>query len=455
MYRLPLIFLFLLPLFFKAQLVVPYKSFDVYLGDTINRVDKNDLNQGRWVYFGRNKKGNKFRLYKNNQIVEEGLYLNGKKTKVWKTYHNTGKIKSEITYTNDVPNGLAKFYNADGKIIIEGILNDKKWVGSYSVYDVNGNKITKDEAISHKRSMLKFSGSVKKGRKPLEGVKIVVERNDFEIDEYTTKADGSFAFELELNFDYTLYFSKQSFTDQSISINTNVTSISDTTIYKLDKWKVSMYDNFAANATNDFFGFLLNSKSGRIYFSQRKHRFVSDGSYVHLFKKELKDISASTRFLLAKAAEDNEKLEIENLRVESENKLKEIELLKKEQLMKDAEIHQKQAEIAAQKLEAEKKAKDLELFEQDKKIQKLLLEQKQAEIEKQKMEADQKAKELENFAILKKVQELEIAQQKNSLVEKNQEIEKKNKEAELSQKELGIANREKEIKDKESKQNAL
>jgi serine phosphatase RsbU (regulator of sigma subunit) len=441
-------------LFTRAQNPV-YKSFEIYLGDTINRVDQAGLNQGRWVYLGKNKKGKKFRLYKNNQIVEEGYYLNDKKSKVWKSYHNTGKLKSELTYENDIPRGPAKFYNSDGKIILEGILHDKKWVGSYSVFDSNGNKITRDTVTVKKKSYLLFAGVVQKMGKPMDGVKIVIERNDFGIDEFVTKPDGKFSFHLELDFDYTLYFSKQNFNEQLLEINTNVFNLADTTVYTLNDWKINMYDNFAASATSELFGFLINKPADRIYFSKKKKKFVADGAYVHLFKKEFKDISESTRFLLAQAAEDNKKLEIENLRIESEKKLKEIELLQKEQIAKNAEIKKKEAEINAQRLEAEKKAKDLEIFEQEKKIKELLLEQKQAEIERQQMEADQKAKELERLAILKKMQELEIESQKSALLKKNSELDEKNKQAELAAKEKELKEKELGMANQELKQNSL
>ena len=66
-------------------------------------------------------------LFNHNQIVEEGQYVNGKKHHIWKSYHHTNKIKSEITYVNDEPDGSAKFYNPDGKIILEGNLKDKNF----------------------------------------------------------------------------------------------------------------------------------------------------------------------------------------------------------------------------------------------------------------------------------------------------------------------------------------
>ena len=50
--------------------------------------------------------------------------------------------------------------------------------------------------------------------------------------------------------------------------------------------------------------------------------------------------------------ETNKKLEIDNLRMQSENKLKEIEMLKKEQDLQQALIKEKENALLAKKLEA-------------------------------------------------------------------------------------------------------
>lgn len=445
----------------KAQVLKSgYTAFEIYLGDTINRIDKNGLKQGRWIYFGRDKRGWTNRLFNSKQIVEDGFYINDKKNKTWKTYHHTNKLKSEITYIDNVAKGAARFFNTDGKIMLEGDIENKNFNGEYYIYDSNGNKIKKNASSKNLNGYLDFKGYVTRSLgKNIEGVKIIIERNDFEIGELTTDAKGAFECKLDLNFEYILKFTKNGFNSQSLLINAYTNNIYDTGIYRLDDWKIVMYDNIATAATTELFGFLLNKPSGKIYYSKRKKKFLSDGAYVHLFKKEFNGISETTKLMLAKAAEDNKKLEIENLRIESEKKAKEIELLTQTQQLKEAEIKAREAEILAQKLEAETKAKDAkdqaELLAKEKKIKELQYEQQQEKMRLQEIEAVQKNKEFERMALVRKMQELELRTKDKQLNEASTELDAEKKQAEQRSKELEIANREKKLKEAELKQNLL
>jgi serine phosphatase RsbU (regulator of sigma subunit) len=432
-----------------------YQNYEIYLGDTINKVDKAGNKQGRWIYFGKDKKGWVHHLFNRDQIVEEGQYVNGKKHHIWKSYHHTSKIKSEITYINDEPNGSAKFYNPDGKIILEGNLKDKNFTDEYFVFDGNGNKIIRKASPEPRNGYLDFSGTIIKSGKPIEGIKIVVLRNDFEIREITTNADGVFKLKLELNFDYTLRFSKKGLNEQSLLINAFTHNDYDTTVYFLNDWKVTMFDNLATAATTELFGFLLNKPSGKIYLNKHKKKFMADGGYLHLFKQEFTGISETTKLMLAKAAEDNKKLEIENLRIEAEKRSKEIELLKQAQQLQEADLKKKEIEIHAQQLEVEKQASEAAVNAKEKKIKELLLEQKQAELHKNELESQQKVKELERMSLLKKMQDMQIAQQKQEINKTTNQLDEEKKQEEIANKELDVVNREKKVKDAELKQNLL
>jgi serine phosphatase RsbU (regulator of sigma subunit) len=432
-----------------------YQSYETYLGDTINRVDKIGQKQGRWIYFGKDRKGLMNRFFKREQIVEEGHFVHGKKHKLWKSYHHTGKLKSEITYVGDIPEGKARFYNADGKIMLEGELENHQFVKEYYVYDQNGNKITRKAAADPTNSYLDFSGSVSKSLgKAVEGMKVTVERNDFEINSVNTAADGSFKLKLDLNFEYIIRFTKPGFSDQSILVNAYTQNISDTNVYHLNDWKVISYDNIAAAATTEIFGFLLNKPSGKIYFNKRKKKFMADGSYIHLFKKEFDNLGETT-LMLVKATEDNKKLEIENLRIEAERKAKEIELLKQAQQLQDTELKKKEAEIHAQRLEADKQTSDAAMFLKEKKIKELLFEQQQAQLRSQQLEAQQQAKEVERLALIKKMQDLELHQKDKKLNEATGQLEEEKKQSELTNKELDVVNREKKVKEQELHQNSI
>lgn len=108
---------------------------DAISQDTLNFVDGANLKQGHWIIKNSIKKTPG---YKENQIIEEGNYLNSKKTGLWKQFYETGKIKSEITYKNNIPFGYAKFYFRNGNISEEGNWENYKWNGNYKYYYEGG-----------------------------------------------------------------------------------------------------------------------------------------------------------------------------------------------------------------------------------------------------------------------------------------------------------------------------
>ena len=104
-------------------------------GDTINYVDASNFKQGHWKVSNKIKK---LPGYKDDQMVEEGRYVNSKKEGVWKQYYPTSVVKNEIMYKNNVPNGFSRFYYASGKISEEGTWVNNKWEGNYKYYYENG-----------------------------------------------------------------------------------------------------------------------------------------------------------------------------------------------------------------------------------------------------------------------------------------------------------------------------
>ncbi|MBS1653179.1 MAG: SpoIIE family protein phosphatase [Bacteroidetes bacterium] len=343
---------------------------------------------------------------------------------------------------------------------MEGQLQGSTFVGDYYVFDANGNKIKRISNTDLQNAYLKFSGNVQKTLgKPLDGVKVQVERHDLNYLEIKSDAQGNFECKLELNFEYTIHFKKQGYNEQTILINTTTNNLLDTSKYELNNWKVVMHDNFAAAASNEIFGFLLNKPTSKIYYNKRKNNFTSDGAYINMFKKEFDGISKTTKLLLAKAAEDNKKLEIENLRIDAEKKEKEIELLTKAQQLKEAELKQREAEIAAQKVEAERQAgeaeNEKEIHEKEKQIKDLELKRQQEKIKLQELQVDKKNREFERLALLRKMQELEIKQKENQLSETETALSQEKHTSSIKEQELEVANREKSIKERELKQNLI
>ncbi len=92
----------------------------------VNHTDDSGLKQGLWI------------VYKDNQMVEKGNYLNDLKEGVWTSYFEDEVIKSEITYLAGEAKGLAKFYYKSGKLREEGNWQIDHWEGSYKYYLESG-----------------------------------------------------------------------------------------------------------------------------------------------------------------------------------------------------------------------------------------------------------------------------------------------------------------------------
>lgn len=103
--------------------------------DTINFTDENGLKQGYWVLTNDIKK---LPNYKDNAKVEEGSFVDNRKSGIWITYYPNGNKKSEITFINNSPRGHAIMYFEDGKKQEEGMWENNRWTGDYKMYHPNG-----------------------------------------------------------------------------------------------------------------------------------------------------------------------------------------------------------------------------------------------------------------------------------------------------------------------------
>ncbi|MCE3279810.1 MAG: repeat variant [Bacteroidetes bacterium] len=124
----------LILLFITCKIAVA-QSFELSGKDTLNFTDVNGKKQGKWVI--KNITLHK-PCYADDQIVEEGKFVDSKKTGPWKEYYCNKNIKSVITYENNRPNGYAKMYHENGKIKEEGLWKNNRWVGDYKLYYDNG-----------------------------------------------------------------------------------------------------------------------------------------------------------------------------------------------------------------------------------------------------------------------------------------------------------------------------
>jgi len=104
--------------------------------DSINIIDENNLKQGFWIFYGKDKR---LPDYEDEDKVEEGRYIDNRKSGIWKKYFSSGSLQNEITYQNSRPNGYAKIYYSNGQVKEEGIWKGNKWTGDYKLYHENGN----------------------------------------------------------------------------------------------------------------------------------------------------------------------------------------------------------------------------------------------------------------------------------------------------------------------------
>jgi len=119
-----------------AFLATSAQSSGITSGDSLNIRDASNQKQGWWKVL--NNDG-KYKGYDSNQLVEEGEYLDNKKTGVWTKYYPNGNQKHELTFANNIANGYAKIYYRSGLLQEEGIWKLNKWQGQYKYYYENGS----------------------------------------------------------------------------------------------------------------------------------------------------------------------------------------------------------------------------------------------------------------------------------------------------------------------------
>lgn len=102
--------------------------------DTLNQIDENGLKQGYWIYFGKDRPDSH---YSNDAKVEEGKYVDGKKTGTWLKYHIDGQtIKLRGEYINNRPVGIFIRTNSDNTIHDSINITNLRRGGSYSGYQI-------------------------------------------------------------------------------------------------------------------------------------------------------------------------------------------------------------------------------------------------------------------------------------------------------------------------------
>ncbi len=151
---------------------MPAQSFLLLNGDTINRIDANNLRQGHWKMYGKMLDEQR---YKPDQVIEEGEFINNKKQGIWTKYFPSGKVHTIINYVNNRPNGSYKVYYENGQLEEEGDWRNNKNVGNFKRYYENGklqqefvfNNYGKRDGVQkyyHENGQLMIIGEVRDGK---------------------------------------------------------------------------------------------------------------------------------------------------------------------------------------------------------------------------------------------------------------------------------------------------
>ncbi len=173
----------------NVTLIIKYSYNNITNSERLNRFNKFGRKQGIWKTFYPNDKLKTYANYNNDtlngyyreyniygELVKSEYYINGKitilkedenpetKKKIKEEFFADGKLKSKGAFIKDIPVGIHKIYNKEGKIINsilytekgvkrgEGIIDKKgKKQGSWKYFYPNGKIKSKGKYINGKK----------------------------------------------------------------------------------------------------------------------------------------------------------------------------------------------------------------------------------------------------------------------------------------------------------------
>lgn len=126
-------------LMFSISANAQLKSFIIGVkGDTLNRVDKDGLKQGRWVSHVDALRG-------EPGYEEEGVYKDDKKDGVWRRYSLEGDLVAIENYKWGYKNGQCEYFNLFGRVREESwkAIDPKNPYDTINVPDLNSDAVYK------------------------------------------------------------------------------------------------------------------------------------------------------------------------------------------------------------------------------------------------------------------------------------------------------------------------
>src|SRR4051812_26788308 len=124
-----IIFLFVLCSTFSSA-----QTYKVFKGDTINRIDLKERQQGLWRKY-----------YPNDTLFSEGNYKDGKRVGTFHTYHKNGVRQSILKFRGMSQISDAVLFNDSAQKIATGKYIDRNKDSTWVYYDGSTGKITAEE----------------------------------------------------------------------------------------------------------------------------------------------------------------------------------------------------------------------------------------------------------------------------------------------------------------------
>lgn len=119
-------------------------------GDTLNCTDNSSLKQGKWVNRVESVRG-------EPGYEEEGVYKDGAKTGMWRTYTLMGDIMAVENFRFGFKDGICNYYNLNGLVRQESwkAIDPKNPYDTVDVYDVNNTDVVTKKIVRVELSSIK------------------------------------------------------------------------------------------------------------------------------------------------------------------------------------------------------------------------------------------------------------------------------------------------------------
>lgn len=119
------------------------QTFQVFKGDTINRLDKQKQKQGLWRKY-----------FQTDTLFSEGVYENNVPVGVFYSYHPNGKIQAKLSYSGKTNICKAEVYSDEGVVIAIGKYVDQKKDSLWTYFDEKGILTAKDFYVKGRKEGL-------------------------------------------------------------------------------------------------------------------------------------------------------------------------------------------------------------------------------------------------------------------------------------------------------------